>query len=74
MRGHGWGCESGAAEAWTGDEGAWQCPCFDMAGVTQSKELFCVDKGEGVSEPQCCCRGVEGDGSVGAVQWLWGCV
>lgn len=53
-----------------GEEGAWQCPWFDVIGVTESKEVFCVDKGEGVSELQCCCLGV----SVGTVQWLWGSV
>lgn len=75
MRGQGWGCVSGTEEVWTGDEGVWQCPWFDVVGVTESKEeVFCVDKGEGASELQCCCWGVAGDGSVGAVQWLWGSV
>lgn len=71
----GWACVSGADEARIGDEGAWQSPWFDVFGVAESKEeVFCVVEADGVFGLQCCCWGVVGDGSVGAVQWLWGSV
>lgn len=46
-----------------------------MVAVAESKEeVFCIVEAAGVSGLQCCCWGVLGDGSVGAVQWLWGSV
>lgn len=66
---------SGAHVVRIGDEGAWQSPCFDVVGIAESKaEVFCIVKADGTSGLQCCCWGVVGDRSVGAVQWLRVCV
>lgn len=45
-----------------------------VAGAESKEEVFCVVNAAGVSALQCCCWGPLGDGSVGAVQWLWGLV
>ncbi len=75
MRGPGWECVSGADKAWIGTEGAWKSSWFDVVSAAESKEeVFCIVKIDSVSDLQCCCWGVVGYRSVGAVQWLCDCV